>query len=54
MMDAELEAAIDEVGRGKVFALAELNGWTPFCAPPKYVWWEIVRQLRASKPEQGT
>lgn len=46
MRDAELENAIDEVGRDKVFAFALVNGWPPGSCPEKYVWWQIVRELR--------
>lgn len=43
--DSDLEAAIDEVGREKVFAFARQNGWNAGGAP-KWVWWKIVQQLR--------
>lgn len=45
-MDDELEAAIDEVGREAVFLRAAQVGWLPGSNPPKWVWWEIVRDLR--------
>ena len=45
-MDHELEAAIDAVGRDRVFDAAKANGWINGMVPPKWVWWEIVAQLR--------
>jgi hypothetical protein len=45
--DAELEAAIDRVGRDRVFACARLNGWSSACAPPRWVWWGIVHEIEA-------
>ncbi len=44
--DPELEAAIDEVGRDKVFARMELFCWPRGSAPPKSFWWQVVAQLR--------
>jgi hypothetical protein len=43
--DAALEAAIDGVGREKVFGGARTAGWYGDSTPPKWVWWEIVRDL---------
>lgn len=45
-MDKELEAAIDEVGRDKVFAHARALGWGSTKTPPKHVWWGIIHQIR--------
>lgn len=47
--DQELEDAITEVGRDAAFAVARSNGWKSGDMPPKYVWWQIVEQLRAAK-----
>lgn len=44
--DPALEAALDEVGREAAFALASANGWSAGDAPPKWVWWDIIAQLR--------
>ena len=52
-MDKELEKAIEEVGRGRVFAYARENGWDSHAAPPKWVWWGIVAELRASPVPNG-
>lgn len=49
LVDHELEDAIDDAGRNEVFALAEANGWSASNPPPKSLWWEIVRQVRARK-----
>jgi poly-gamma-glutamate capsule biosynthesis protein CapA/YwtB (metallophosphatase superfamily) len=49
-MDKELEDAIDEVGRDKVFIRARMLGWSPGSAPPKHVWWGIVSQIRNGEP----
>lgn len=51
-MDVELEAAIDRAGRDRVFALARMNGWRDL-APPKWVWWQIVRQIEARDQPQN-
>lgn len=45
-MDQELEKAIDEVGREKVFQRAREVGWRYGDDPPKWVWWGIVAELR--------
>lgn len=45
MKDAILEQAIDDAGRDKVFALAQANGWTLSMPPPKWVWWQIIREV---------
>jgi hypothetical protein len=49
-MDYELEKAIDDVGREKVFQLAREYGWGNDQAPPSCVWWGIVNELRAAVP----
>jgi len=49
-MDEELEAAIDAVGRGRVFDRARSYGWSAMDAPPPMVWWGIVRELRKGVP----
>jgi hypothetical protein len=41
----ELEAAINEVGRDRVFAMARALGWGD-TTPPEFVWWSIVDKLR--------
>lgn len=46
-MDHELEAAIEDVGREKVFQRARENGWGND-TPPVWVWWLIVNELRAA------
>jgi hypothetical protein len=46
-MDHELEAAIDRAGRDAVFLLARAYGWYPPYAPPKWVWWGLVREVEA-------
>lgn len=45
-IDFSLEAAIDEVGRDRVFALVRASGWSPGDAVPKFVWHEAVVALR--------
>lgn len=46
--DQDLEAAIEGVGREKVFERAAAIGWAAVSeAPPKWVWWAIVRELEA-------
>lgn len=54
-MDIELEAAIDRVGRERVFAKAETLGYQRYDAPPKWVWWGIVKELedRPTPPSDG-
>ena len=47
-IDDELEAAIDEVGRERVFTRAANMGWSTGMLPPKWVWWQIVCDLKAS------
>ena len=49
MMDFELEQAIEAAGRPEVFALARKNGWGDRKNPPKYVWWQLVQEINASK-----
>ena len=48
--DDELENAIDEAGRDRVFALVGHWGWPFGSNPPKYVWWEAVRIVNSHKP----
>lgn len=48
MIDAQLETAIDNVGRDKVFALVKANGWKFGDAIPKFVWYEAVRMLQTT------
>lgn len=45
-LDADLEAAIDSVGRDRVFDYAKHIGWSSYDSIPKFVWWGIVNQLR--------
>ena len=54
MMDKELEAAIDAVGRDKVFALMRANGWRHGDEPPKWAWWHAVQLAGARAPYVGT
>ena len=55
MIDHELEDRIDEIGRERVFALLEANGWKRG-APgiPKWVWreacHEVLKKLNESEP----
>lgn len=44
--NAALEKAIDEVGRDRVFLRARSYGWGDHPAPPEFVWWGIVQELR--------
>lgn len=44
-MDQELEKAIDEAGREKVFERAKERGWLNE-TPPVWVWWGLVREVR--------
>lgn len=46
MSDNDLERAIDEVGRERVFSRAREMGWGHYAAPPAFVWWGIVAELR--------
>lgn len=50
-LDPELEKALDEVGRYQAFTLAKAYGWT--CAPPKWVWWNIIAALKATGATAG-
>jgi hypothetical protein len=43
-MNKELEAAIDKVGRQRVFDRARAYGWSGSGAP-EFVWWGIIREL---------
>jgi hypothetical protein len=52
--DAALEAAINRVGRDKVFARSREVGWRYGDSPPKWVWWGIVAELdAASRPNES-
>ena len=44
--DVELEHAIDQVGRTRLFMLATSLGWTPTFPPPKQTWWLMISELR--------
>lgn len=46
-MDADLEKAIDDLGRERVFGRARAIGWTAEMMVPKWVWWGIVAELRS-------
>lgn len=48
MYDNDLERAIGEVGRENVFSRARDLGWGHFDAPPAFVWWGIIAELRHS------
>lgn len=52
-MNDELEKAIDEVGREKVFQRATEVGWRYGEPPPKWVWWLIIAELRQSAVPNG-
>lgn len=53
-MDSELERAIDEVGRERVFRRAREMGWVSSDAPPIWVWNGIVAEIRANRsPDRG-
>lgn len=54
MTDEALEAAIDEVGRTAVFNRAAAYGWGSGNPPPKYVWWQIIEELKQATPMQHT
>lgn len=45
-MDDELERAIEEAGRDAVFKVMVMNGWVAYSHPPKWVWWEAIREAR--------
>ena len=47
--DDDLESALDEVGRDKAFARARAAGWSTYSPPPKWVWWQIVDQMRKAQ-----
>lgn len=51
-MDRELEAAIDSVGRERVFALMEANGWHRMTGAPKWTWWLAVEELRCRDADE--
>lgn len=53
-MNADLERAIDDVGRDRVFLRAKSYGWSNGDVPPEYVWWGIVQELRAGVPPPAT
>ena len=46
VFDKDLEAAIDTVGRDRVFDRARALGWSAANSPEKWVWWGIVAELR--------
>lgn len=50
--DPELEKAIEEIGRNRVFAEAEKSGWRRGDVPPKFVWWGLVHKLRQEHATQ--
>jgi len=47
-VDEDLEKAIDDVGRDRVFDRAASLGWTG-APPPRWVWWRIVQGFRAER-----
>lgn len=49
-MDEELEKAIDEVGRDRVFDRAAAYGWPRGSGAPKWVWLGIVAELKMDIP----
>lgn len=52
-MDEELEMAIDETGRERVFAAARTLGWSPRNCPPKWVWWSIIAEVRTEMASEA-
>lgn len=54
MTDETLEAAIDAAGRDAVFARARSYGWSAENPPEKYVWWQIIEEVKQAKPVQYT
>jgi len=54
MIDSDLEAAIDAAGRDAVFARARSYGYTEQNPPEKYVWRQIVEEVKQAKPVQYT
>jgi hypothetical protein len=50
MIDQALEAAIDEVGRDRVFMRARSYGYSSQDCLDRWMWWEMVRELRAGVP----
>lgn len=53
-MDEALEAAIDAAGRDAVFARARSYGWSAENSPEKYIWWQIVEDVKQARPVQYT
>ena len=52
--DPELEKAIDQVGREKVFQRAAELGWySAKCGTPKYVWWGIIAEITERELRKG-
>lgn len=49
-MNEQLEKAIGEVGREKVFARAVSYGWPSGSGAPEWIWWGIVQEIRDNKP----
>ena len=41
--DANLEAAIENAGRARVFSIIQSHGWEAGTPLPKWMWWEAVR-----------
>lgn len=54
MTDEALEAAIDAAGRDAVFARARSYGWSALNPPEKYVWWQLIEEVKQAKPIQHT
>ena len=50
--NSALEAAIDSVGRDRVFDRAVALGWRHGDPPPEWVWWGIVDSLRSPLPSK--
>jgi hypothetical protein len=45
----ELEQAITEAGRDKVFALARAQGWDGMSQVPVGYWWDFCRKAKEMK-----
>jgi len=45
-MDANLEKAISDAGRDRVFAIVRAAGWNPSTDVPKFVWEVAVTMAR--------
>lgn len=51
-MDAELEAAINRVGRERVFKRARALGYNPGEPLDKWIWWQIIHDAGNGIPHR--